>query len=158
MKIQDADPPEYHLMMLNMQIREMMNGVLRPHGLKLVEWRLLQSLENGPLSICDLAQLAVIERTTTSRLVDKLVSRGDLVKMQMSGDRRFSQVSLSGDGRARLTACSEDVAAARAELFSGLKQGEIRQFLETLNRMQGNAASVARGRRSRLWPAQGSAG
>ncbi|WP_170763305.1 MarR family winged helix-turn-helix transcriptional regulator [Ruegeria lacuscaerulensis] len=143
MNIEDTDPPEYHLTTLNMQIREMMNAVLRPHRLKLVEWRLLQCLsDQGALSVCDLASLAVIERTATSRLVDRLVEKGFVAKEQMPDDRRFSQVSLCEAGLEILKACTADVDAARSQLFGGLNQTEISSFLNTLKKLQHNAVGV----------------
>ena len=146
--IQDMDPPEYHLSVLNMQVREMMNAVLRQHGLKLVEWRVMQCLaDEGALSICDLSALAVIERTATSRLVDRMVERGLIAKEQMENDRRFSQVSLCAAGRDKLAACTGDVNAARAQLFDGLGQDQIATFLDVLKQMQRNSAGLRRGRK-----------
>ncbi|CUK19058.1 hypothetical protein RUE5091_04339 [Ruegeria denitrificans] len=43
-RVEEQDSPEFRLSALNTQVREMVNTVLRPHGLKLVEWRLLQCL------------------------------------------------------------------------------------------------------------------
>ncbi|SDE16284.1 MarR family winged helix-turn-helix transcriptional regulator [Ruegeria marina] len=143
MGIENQDPPEFHLSVLNMQIREMMNAVLRPHGLKLVEWRLLQCLaDQGALSICDLATLAVIERTATSRLVDRMLERGLVSKEQMEDDRRFSRVSLCDAGRVKLEACTEDVHAVRQKLFEGLEQVEIASLLTILKRLQRGCAAV----------------
>ena len=140
MKIQDTDPPEYHLMVLNSQIRAVMDAALRPHGLKLVEWRLVQCLaDEGALSICDLSQLAVVERTKTSRLVDKLVERKLVAREQLAGDRRYSHVRLCEPGRDLLNACSEDVERARGQLFDGLDQKEIGSLLIVLKKMQQNA-------------------
>ncbi|MCI5095002.1 MAG: MarR family transcriptional regulator [Rhodobacteraceae bacterium] len=140
MKIQDVDPPEYDLMVLNSQIRSMMDAVLRPHGLKLVEWRLLQCLaDEGVCSICDLAQLAVVERTKTSRLVDKLIQRQLIAKEQLPGDRRYAHVRLCEEGRKVLDACSDDVVIARTRLFDGLDQEEISNLLAILRKMQQNS-------------------
>lgn len=142
MKVQDRDPPEFHLSVLNQQIREMMNSVLRRHDLKLVEWRALQCLaEEGALSVCDLSARVVIERTATGRLIDRLETRGFVDKKQMQNDRRFSLVSLLPEGRAKLEDCTDSVDDARRQLFAGLGQSDIRRFLETLRKMQTNAAS-----------------
>lgn len=147
MRIEDQDPPEFHLSVLNMQIREMMNAVLRLHGLKLVEWRVLQCLaDRGTLSISDLSTLAVIERTATSRLVDRMVEKGLVSKEQMEGDRRFFEVTLCAAGQARLDACTEDVHAARRQLFEGVEQAEIASFLDILKRLQRGCAGVMAGR------------
>ncbi|WP_170560276.1 MarR family winged helix-turn-helix transcriptional regulator [Ruegeria atlantica] len=150
MKIQDVDPPEFHLTVLNRQIRDMMNGVLRRHGLKLVEWRMLQCLaDEGSLSVCDLSSLVVVERTATGRLVDRLAEKGLVQKKQMPNDRRFSVVTLRPKGREWLAKCSEDVDHARTQLFAGLGQDDIQQFLEVLQILQRNAGLAAIPRRAK---------
>ena len=92
-ELHDTKSPDYHLVSLNNRIREMMNFVLRPHELKHVEWRLLNSLSQvTQLTICDLAELAVIERTVTSRLVDKMIARKLLKRLSHNmtgGSLRF---------------------------------------------------------------------
>lgn len=141
-QIQDRDPPEYHLSLVTQQIRDMMNAVLRRHDLKLVEWRVLQCLaDEGALSVCDLSNRAVVERTATGRLVDRLVARGFVTKEQMPNDRRFSRVCLLADGQQKLTDCDGHIKDARARLFAGLSQSEIQQFLNVLLTLQRNMAA-----------------
>ncbi|SEO98151.1 DNA-binding transcriptional regulator, MarR family [Salinihabitans flavidus] len=134
------DPPEYLLAATTRQIREMMNTVLRRHGLKLVEWRILQSLEaEGALSILDLADRAVIDRTVTSRLIDRMVARGLVAKTALETDRRFSRVTLSDAGRDTLAACQGDVDRARAGLFDGLSRDEVAALTDALQTLASNA-------------------
>ena len=143
-QIQDRDPPEYHLSQVNQQIRDMMNAVLRRHNLKLVEWRVLQCLaDEGTLSVCELSTLAVLERTATGRLVDRLVDRGLVIKEQMPNDRRFARISLHADGLQQLNNCEAQVKEARDRLFSGLSQSDLQQFLNTLLVLQRNMADGA---------------
>lgn len=149
--LEDVDPPEFYLASLNRQIRELMDYTLRPHGLKLVEWRLLQCLVEGrTLTICDLATLAVIERTVTSRMVDKLAKRDLVKKSTMLNDRRFMQVSLTAHGRRLLRATYDDVAAARTQLFAGLAQDQITMLQKILQQLQTNAQAVMLGRKKRV--------
>ncbi|MCK0126574.1 MarR family transcriptional regulator [Gelidibacter sp. F2691] len=141
-QIQDRDPPEYHLSLVNQQIRVMMNVVLRRYDLKLVEWRVLQCLaDEGALSVCDLSNRAVVERTATGRLVDRLVARGYVSKEQMPNDRRFSRICLQAEGQQKLSDCHSDIKDARARLFAGLSQSEIQQFLSVLLTLQRNMAA-----------------
>ncbi len=145
--IDQFEPPEYFIATLNRQIREMMEFSLRPFGLKLVEWRLMQCLETRPtLTICDLAELAVVERTVTSRLIDKLVKRNLVEKVQLETDRRFSQISLTTEGIEKLAECQAEVRKARQHLFSGLRNPDIDVFLETLNKLMANASTLPRKR------------
>lgn len=146
----DQDPPEFHLATLNRQIHEVMNFTLRPHGLKLVEWRVLQCLsEVRALTICDLSTLAVIDRTVTSRLVDRLVERKLVRKSAMASDRRFSHVSLMAPGRHLLDVANVDVAVVRNRLFDGIDPDQIGAMLDIISKMQANADGVIRGRYAR---------
>ncbi len=138
-KIQDQDPPEYHLSLVTQQIRDMMNAALKSHDLKLVEWRTMQCLaDEGALSVCDLSNRVVVERTATGRLVDRMVARGFVSKEQAPSDRRISRVCLQDAGRQKLDACDTRIKEARARLFAGLSQREITQFLNTLLVLQRN--------------------
>ena len=141
MELFHIDPPEFHLALVNRLIREMMNGLLRRHGMKLVEWRVLQCLsERDALTVFELSSLAVLERTATGRLIDRLADQGLVRKKQLSNDRRYSSVSLSASGRKKLAACTIDVAEARTKLFAGLDQEDISQLLNLLQTLQRNAA------------------
>ncbi len=145
--IEDRDPPEYHLAVLNQKIREMMNLVVRPFGLKLTEWRILQCLRQlNTLTINDLSEMAVIERTVTSRLVDKLVARELVKKTSLPNDRRSIQVVLTKAGARLVDECDEAVTSARGELFAGLSQKNLQAFNATLVQLQQNAATVFRSR------------
>lgn len=133
------DPPEYYIAILNRQIKDGMDAALRPHDLKLVDWRILQSLElEMPLSICDLSKRTVIERTITSRLVDQLVSRGLVEKKPMGTDRRFSLVSLTDAGMAKLDETSPSVDAVRSKLFHGFSIREHQTLVRLLKNIVSN--------------------
>ncbi len=139
------DSLEDHLASLNNRIREMMNFVLRPHSLKHVEWRLLNCLSQAnPLTICDLAELAVIERTVTSRLVDKMAERKLIRKVVSQHDRRFAQVSLTAQGSKLLVSCAADVSTARVGLLKKLSTEQIAALLTCIEQMQVNTQNVYR--------------
>jgi len=141
--VQDLDPPEFHLAVLNKQIREMMDITLRPYDLRLVEWRILECLRTGrSLTICDLAELAVIERTVTGRLVERLSNRGLMKRKAMARDRRYAQVTLTARGARLVSAADEAVARSRQRLFAGMSEGEIAGLLSTLKRLQNNAVDA----------------
>lgn len=135
------EPPEYRLARLNRQIREMMHTALRPYGMKLVEWRVLQCLlQSGQaLSVADLAELAVVERTATSRLIDKLMARGLVAKEPLENDRRFAQITITEEGRQAYRAADTAAWDARTRLFSGLDDSDLTTLLDLLDRMERNA-------------------
>lgn len=135
------EPPEFLMARLNSQIRVLMNAALRGHGLKLVEWRVLQCLceKNGPLTVAELAALAVIDRTVASRLVDRMAARGLVGKEALEQDRRFMCVTLSDKGAALYESSLAATRAARAQLFGGLADRDVSDLLRILSTMQINA-------------------
>lgn len=142
------EAPEYYLAALNRQNRENMNAALRPFGLKIADWRLLHCLDGVPsLTINDLADLTVIDRSVASRLIDRLIERGLLCKSASDADRRFAQISLTGDGRRKLRDADPAVGDLRAQLFSGLSEVERDEFLRVLQLLRKNALGYQR------WPA-----
>ena len=54
---------------------------------------------DGPLRMSDLAARVLISRPTTTRVVDRLVQRGWLVRAAAAGDRRVVTVALTAEGR-----------------------------------------------------------
>lgn len=145
MSILEQDPPEYYLARLNRQIKDVMDSTLRKHGLTLVEWRLLQSLaDQNSLTICDLAQFAVVDRTVASRLVEKLNERKLVRKVALAHDKRFVQVSITSKGQNLLGACHDPVTAVRNALFARISATEVDSFIETLQVLLENAGSAKR--------------
>ena len=139
--LEAIDPPEFHIAIAGRHIQDMMNSVLRPHGLKLVEWRMLDCLgAQRNLTIHDLAERAVVDRTVASRLVDKLAERGLVEKVLLKTDRRFAQVSVTDQGRYLLDQANPDVHRARAQLFSGMSPDEATQLSQALEKLSINAA------------------
>ena len=135
------DPPEFQIALAGRHIHDMMNTVLRGHGLKLVEWRILDCLSTQQnLTIFDLAERAVVDRTVASRLVDRLAERELVEKVLLKTDRRFAQVSLTDQGRKLLGQTNPDVHRARASLFSDMSPDEAAQLSRALEKLSINAA------------------
>ena len=108
------EPPEYLLAKLNTQIRELMHFALRPYGLK-------------------------IERTATSRLIDKMATRGLVAKEALENDRRFMRITITEAGRTAYEAADKAAQSARQRLFAGLSDDDITQMLRMLRQMQANS-------------------
>ncbi|MCO5056272.1 MAG: MarR family winged helix-turn-helix transcriptional regulator [Rhizobiaceae bacterium] len=137
------DAPEYLISFLQRLNRDQMESVLRPSGLKLASWRVLSCLEErGSMSLLDLAELSVTERTVLSRLVDKLCARGLVSKDAFSHDRRISMVAITRQGRDALRESMAGVHRLRAHLFSGFSEAEYDTLRDLLNRLKVNAQTL----------------
>ena len=139
------EAPEFYLASLNRQNRENMNVALRSHGLKIADWRLLQCLDRGvSLSVADLAELAVLERSVTSRLIEKLVHRGLARKKPSPADRRFSEITITKAGAQKLAESKTTIDHLRTQLFEGLSQDDYETLLRILQTMRKNARTYER--------------
>ena len=87
----------------------------------------------------DLAELAVIERTATSRLIDKMAARGLVAKEALENDRRFMRITITEAGRTAYEAADKAAQSARQRLFAGLSDDDITQMLRMLRQMQANS-------------------
>jgi DNA-binding MarR family transcriptional regulator len=76
------------------------NELLRPFGLKHTEWRMLALAgELGEVSVTELADKVVIERTTIGKTIGRLVERGWLTKASSLDDGRSVNVQLTVTGK-----------------------------------------------------------
>ncbi len=77
-----------------------LNADLQRHGLHISHWRVLSVLDSRPASsINDLADYAMIEQSTLSRLLDKMERDGLLERERAHSDGRVRNVSLTQKGR-----------------------------------------------------------
>jgi DNA-binding MarR family transcriptional regulator len=79
------------------------------------EGGLLVTLLGGPRRITDLAETEALAQPSVSKLVEKLESRGLVLRERVAGDGRAVLVSISEEGR-------QCVDAARVEIRSLLRQ------------------------------------
>ena len=114
------------------------NGLLAPHGLGLAQWAVLVSIwRNGQLSVKQIADLTGNAPPATSRIVERMVQNGLLVRQQDERDRRAVVVDVSekGENLSHLTSVYENVNEV---LLGGLSEEETTQLFELLDRVQAN--------------------
>jgi DNA-binding MarR family transcriptional regulator len=72
---------------------------LRPHGVRVPEWRVLGLLySRRGLSMSEVADAAAIDPTTLSRTVAELVRAGLVVRLSPVGDKRVTRLALTAAG------------------------------------------------------------
>jgi DNA-binding MarR family transcriptional regulator len=70
--------------------------LLEPHGLSLAQWAILSSLwRNGDLGVTELSRLTGNAPPAVSRIVDRMVSAGLLLRRPDPDDRRAVRIGLS---------------------------------------------------------------
>jgi DNA-binding MarR family transcriptional regulator len=72
---------------------------LRPHGVRVPEWRVVGLLySRRGLSMTEVADAAAIDPTTLSRTVAELVRAGLIVRLSPVGDKRVTRLALTAAG------------------------------------------------------------
>jgi DNA-binding MarR family transcriptional regulator len=73
--------------------------VARQHGFSVSEWRVMASLAGSePISIGQLAQVTVTKQPTVTRLLDRMVARGQVERLPHESDRRITLVRITPAG------------------------------------------------------------
>lgn len=131
------DEPRPSLAVLLKQTEALVRDRLQPSleevGLTLEHWRIMAVLHDQPgLGMTTVASAAVVPNATLTRLVDRLVERGMVVRRVDPDDKRRVVAALSPMGTrlaARLRA-EEDVLAAELSVRLGI--GRVEDLLATL--------------------------
>jgi DNA-binding MarR family transcriptional regulator len=106
-----------------------------PDGLSLAQYHLLEPLGEGPRTNRELAELAGISAPTATRIVDGLLQRGLLSRVEDPTDRRAVVISLTVPGRAALAKKQREYAAVRRRIADALEPHEQEVAAELLRRL-----------------------
>lgn len=107
--------------------------LLRRHDIDHKSWRLLAVLdEHGELTIGDLAELAIIDRSSVSKMIAALEREGLVERREVSRDKRHSAISLSPAGLEKYQATAPLVLGLFREYFEGYEQKEFDQLMSVL--------------------------
>lgn len=90
---------------------------------------------DGPQTIADLAKGVGLSHNAASRMVERLVQGGLVLRNEVASDRRQKRVELTAAGIERLRDLQTTTAAAYAALLAGLPEPLLRRFGETLDEL-----------------------
>ena len=109
--------------------------LLEPHGLSLAQWAVLSSVwRNGPLGIKQLAQLTGNAPPAVSRLVERMIAAGLVVREPDPGDRRAVVIGLSAKGEA-LRPLQGVYSEVNAILLRGLSVAQRDELVALLDKV-----------------------
>jgi DNA-binding MarR family transcriptional regulator len=106
-----------------------------PGGLSLAQYHLLEPLGEGPRTNRELAELAGISAPTATRIVDGLLQRGLVSRVEDPTDRRAVVISLTAEGRSALGKKQRQYAARRNRVAEALEPHEQEVATELLRRL-----------------------
>lgn len=114
-------------------VTQVYDDILRPTGLRVTQLSLLQALQiAGTVSVSQLAELAVMDRTTLARNLD-LLEREGLVRIQQGEeDARVREVTLTQAAKKKLASALPYWEKAQARVTEKLGKGRSDQLLSDL--------------------------
>src|SRR6476620_287647 len=105
-------------------VRELNTELELTHALPLAHYEVLFHLDGAPcgkLTMSELAQSVLLSQSGVTRLVDRLVRSGLVVREGCSADRRVMYARLTDEGR-------EALIEARPTLIEGVRQRFLARF------------------------------
>jgi DNA-binding MarR family transcriptional regulator len=106
-----------------------------PGGLSLAQYHLLEPLGGGPRTNRELAEQAGISAPTATRIVDGLLQRELVSRVEDPTDRRAVVISLTAAGRSSLARKQREYAARRNRIAEAIEPHEQEVATELLRRL-----------------------
>lgn len=134
---------EYHKLVVNViytqnYVSQCMSKILKSHGLTTQQYNLLRILRGQhpkPANINLLIDRMLDKMSNASRLVDKLVQKGLVVKKRNAMDRRNADVSISQKGLDLLAKVDPETNQF-SQSFDNLSPAEAKKLNDLLDKMR----------------------
>lgn len=127
----------YQLASVSSGASEAFYRIVRGHGLKPPEWRVLGSLDGDEgATITGLADLSFMEQSRMTRLVERMEAKGLVRRVADPGDRRLVRVFYTDQGRALaalLIAEAKEHEARMLALLTPTEAARLKSLLQLLN-------------------------
>jgi DNA-binding MarR family transcriptional regulator len=85
---------------------------------------LVEVASRGPLRLADLAQALRVDRSTATRMCDRLVRRGLVSRRRLTEDRRTVRISLTTAGRELVAEVTRQRRAELAQILARMPQAD----------------------------------
>ncbi len=129
----------YQLYRVTNRLNMRLQNRLRAIGISASQWRVLSVLRShGTLTIGRIAEHALMEQPTVSRVVDQLELDGLVVRRIADADSRRIEVRLTAKGVAAFVDILPFAMRHQKLAFEGLSPGEILTLRELLARIERN--------------------
>lgn len=116
-------------------ILEEFHSMLRPHRMRVPEWRVLATLSGGEsYTVGALARATLFKQPTLSKLLDRLEARGLVRRLPGGTDQRQSLVELTPKGRRRIRPVAAEARRKEAETLARFRPSDVRAFKRLLAR------------------------
>lgn len=119
--------------------RERINIELKAFDLSIEQFNVLRILrgQNGkPLNLQDIQERMVTRMSNTSRLIDKLILKGLVIRSQCKNNRRKIDIAITTKGIDLTAKVSEVVSETEHSITKGLNNKELETLVLLLNKIR----------------------
>jgi DNA-binding MarR family transcriptional regulator len=123
----------YHLKRLQQALRLAMDAALRELNLTAAQYGTLTALEDMPgASSAALARACFVTAQTMNEIVQALIPSGLVTRQAHPEHGRIVQLSLTSEGKSRLSQAHQVIEAIEEQMLAGLTSEEQHQFVQLL--------------------------
>ncbi len=106
-------------------------------GLNEPEWKVMTTLAHfGPLPSADVGHYVTLDRVAVSRALIRLISLGLVTRTKFPGDQRMFIVNLTPAAARIYDRMAKEALAVEAPILDELDDGEIRELLRLLDKVE----------------------
>jgi DNA-binding MarR family transcriptional regulator len=117
-------------------MQETFTQAIAKYGVTAPQWAVLSALYDGKASTpAELSQYIGIDRSAVTRLCDRLVAKGLLIRKPDSSDRRSIKIELTQKGREVTPKLAKISKEGNEKFLVGLSESEIRQFKSIISKL-----------------------
>ena len=120
-----------HLILVNSMISETMSASLKPFGVSQQQFNVLRILRGQlgkPANLSTLNDRMVTKMSNTTRLVDKLLTKGFVQRCICPSNRRKIEITITAKGLDTLKEMDKAVKSAETKILKNLSKTELEQL------------------------------
>jgi len=126
-----------HMQLVHNKINEIMHVALKPHGVSLQQFnvlRILRGQQGKPANLSTLNERMVTKMSNTTRLVDKLLTKGFVDRSVCPSNRRKIEIVITDSGLKALEQMDEALSDAHKVIYKNFNQTELEQLNDLLDK------------------------
>jgi len=126
-----------HIMLVNNTINEQIALALKPFDISIQQFnvlRILRGQKGKPANLSTLNERMVTKMSNTTRLVDKLISKGYVDRITCPSNRRKVEINITGKGKDKLKEMDMAMSNTEGDLVKNFSIKELNQLNTLLNK------------------------
>ncbi|WP_425237946.1 MarR family winged helix-turn-helix transcriptional regulator [Ulvibacterium sp.] len=126
-----------HFMLVNNKINEEISMALKPYDVSLQQFnvlRILRGQKGKPANLSTLNERMVTKMSNTTRLVDKLLSKGYANRKTCRSNRRKVEITITKKGEEELKKMDLAMNKAERKILQNFNQRELEQLNTLFNK------------------------